>query len=109
MKDGANGLELIRQRCDYQDVHYVVHGHDCSVSACCGPAAASDAAAATVSSDRSTSFCLALLVRVVPKAGFNVNVKYSILFRLFYFGEEKKEKIYKVIQSDKFPPEKNVS
>lgn len=68
VKDGANGLELIRQRCDYQDVHYVVYGRDCSVSACCAPAAAaSDAVAATVSSDRSSSFCLALLVRVVPK------------------------------------------
>lgn len=70
MKDGANGLELIHQRHDFQYVHYVVYGRDCSVSALTSDlaaVAASGAAVVTISSDRQFSFCLVLLARVVPK------------------------------------------
>lgn len=86
--DGANGFRLNRQRHDFQDVHYVVHGRASSamiiwlrapaaVAVTCGAVAA----AAEMILSSLASFSLVLLVRASP----------VFVFCLFFVLEKKKK------------------
>ena len=73
MTDGASGFQLTRQRHDFQDVHYVVHGRVSSamiiwLHALAAVAVTCDAVVAVAAMTLSSlaSFSLALHVRASP-------------------------------------------